>query len=56
MLQKVIIVITENSIKSFCRDTRKHAANIINYEKLEMIPLIDKENNLIKQSTTYAKK
>ena len=30
-------------MKKFCADLRKHATEIINYEKKEMLPLIDEE-------------
>ena len=30
-------------MKGFCRDLRKHATKIINYEKKKMIPLTKKE-------------
>ena len=31
---------------SFCKDLREQTMNIMNYEKKEMIPLTDKENEL----------
>ena len=31
-------------VKKFCKDLKEHATNIINYEKKEMIPLTDEEN------------
>ena len=33
----------EDCMKKFCKDLRKHATKIINYEKKEMIPLTKKE-------------
>ena len=30
-------------MKKFCKDLRKHATKIINYEKKDMIPLTKKE-------------
>ena len=33
-------------MKSFCKDLKKHAMKIMNYEIKEMIPLNDKENQL----------
>ena len=30
-------------MKKFCRDLKKHAAEIISYEKKEIIPLTDEE-------------
>ena len=32
-----------NCMKKFCRDLKKHAAEIISYEKKEIIPLTDEE-------------
>ena len=34
----------EDSMKRFCKDLREHAMDIINYEKSEMIPLTNEEN------------
>ena len=31
-------------MERFCKDLKKYATKIINYEKKEMIPLTDKEN------------
>ena len=36
----------ENCLKKFCKDLRKHATAIINYEKKEIIPLTDKKKVL----------
>ena len=33
-------------MESFCKDLREHAMKIMNYEKKEMIPLTDEENEL----------
>ena len=33
-------------MKSFCKDLREQAMKIMNYEKKEMIPLTDEENEL----------
>ena len=33
----------ENCLKNFCKDLRRHATAIINYEKKEIIPLTDKK-------------
>ena len=33
----------ENCMERFCKDLRKHATKIIDYEEKEMIPLADKE-------------
>ena len=41
-------------MKEFCRDLRKHATKIINYEKKKMIPLIIKEEiDYNRQKTCY---
>ena len=34
----------ENCVERMCKGLREHAMNIINYEKEEMIPLTDEEN------------
>ena len=34
----------KDCMERFCKDLKKHATKIINYEKKEMIPLTDKEN------------
>ena len=36
----------EDYIESFSKDLREHAMKIMNYEKIEMIPLTDEENEL----------
>ena len=33
-------------MEMFCKDLREHATEIINYEKKEMIPLTNEENEL----------
>ena len=33
----------------FCKNSKEHATRIINYEKKEMIPLTDEENNSCKK-------
>ena len=38
----------KNWMKIFCRDLKKHATKIINYEKKEMIELTNKENESYK--------
>ena len=35
-------------METFCKDLREHAAEIINYEKKEMIPLTNEENESYK--------
>ena len=41
-------------MKSFCKNLKKHATKIINYEKKKMIPLRDEENKSHnKQSLLY---
>ena len=41
-------------MKNFSRDLRKHAAKIISYEKIEMIPLTNEENKSYrKQKVIY---
>ena len=44
-------------MKRFCIDLRKHATKIINYEKTEMIPLTNEEQNYIvrKKYVIYVK-
>ena len=32
-------------MEKFCKDLREHAISRVNFEKKEMIPLTDKENN-----------
>ena len=45
----------KDCIKRFCKDLRKHAAIIINYEKKKMIPLTIKEEiDYNKQKICYA--
>ena len=34
----------KDCMERFCKDLREHAMKIIDYEKREMIPLVDKEN------------
>ena len=36
----------EYCMEMFCKDLREHATEIINYEKKEMIPLTNAENEL----------
>ena len=36
-------------MKRFCKDLKEHATKIINYEKIEMIPLTDEENKFYKK-------
>ena len=36
----------EDCMESFCKDLREHAMKIMNYEKKEIIPLTDEENEL----------
>ena len=36
----------EDCMESFCKDLREHAMKIMNYEKKEMIPLTNDENEL----------
>ena len=44
----------DNCMKKFCKDIRKHATKIINYEKKDMIPLTKKEEkNRNKQEVCY---
>ena len=41
-------------MKKFCKDLRKHATKIINYEKKDMMPLTKKEEkNHNKQKVCY---
>ena len=48
----------KDCIKNFCVDSREHATKIINYEKMEMIPLTNEGKNYIrsKKYVIYAKK
>ena len=45
-------------MKKFCKDLRKHATKIINYEKKDMIPLTKNKEEaiIIKKFVTYVKK
>ena len=44
----------KDRMKKFCKDLRKHATKIINYEKKKMIPLTKKEEeNHNKQKVCY---
>ena len=44
-------------MESFCKDLREHAMKIMNYEKKEMIPLTDEENELYEmQKVCYISK
>ena len=38
----------EDCMESFCKGLREHAMKIMNYEKKEIIPLTDEENELYK--------
>ena len=41
-------------MENFCRDLREHGMRIVNYEKREMMPLIDEENESCeKQNVCY---
>ena len=48
----------KNCMKNFCPDLRKHATEIINYEKKEMIALTKEENKMHRsqKNAIYAKK
>ena len=48
----------DDSMKKFCKDLRKRATKIINYEKKKMIPLTTEEKYTImnKKYVTYVKK
>ena len=48
----------EDYMEMFCKDLREHATEIINYEKKEMIPLTNEENESYKKQKVfiYAKK
>ena len=35
---------SKDSMETFCKDLKEHATKIINYEKKEMTPLTDEEN------------
>ena len=35
----------EDCMEMFCKDLREHTMKIIDYEKKELIPLTDEENN-----------
>ena len=35
----------KDCMEKFCKDLREHAISRVNFEKKEMIPLTDKENN-----------
>ena len=39
----------EDCMAMFCKDLREHATEIINYEKKEMIPLTNEENESYKK-------
>ena len=39
----------KDCMERFCKNLKEHATRIINYEKKEMIPLIDKENKSYKK-------
>ena len=53
----LFLIVLIYSIKRFCKDLRRHAMKIIDYEKKEMIPLTYKENKSYeKQKVTYVKK
>ena len=39
----------KDCIKKFCKDLRKHTIRIVNYEKKEMIPLTDEENQFYEE-------
>ena len=39
----------KNCMKRFCKDLKEHATKIINYEKKEMMPITDEENNSYKK-------
>ena len=47
-------------MERFCKDLKKHATKITNYEEKEMIPLTEEENKSYKiknkKYVTYAKK
>ena len=45
-------------MKKFCKDLRKHATKIINYEKKDMIPLTKNKEEaiIIKKFVIYVKK
>ena len=43
-------------MENFCLELREHAAKVINYEKIEMIPLIKKENLVLQEDAIHAKK
>ena len=42
-----------DSMKKFCADLRKHATEIINCDKREMLPLIEEEEKLYKGQKGY---
>ena len=47
----------EDCMEIFCKDLREHAIKIMNYEKREMIPLTDEENELcVMQKVCYISK
>ena len=61
MRQKISLIVIEvkkDCMKKFCKDLEEHPTKIINYEKIEMIPLAYKENKSYKKqkSVIYAKK
>ena len=39
----------KDCMKKFCKDLRKHTIRIVNYEKKEMIPLTDEENQFYEE-------
>ena len=45
-------------MERFCKDLRKHAMKIVNFEEKDMIPLADKKKSFTKSKkfVTYAKK
>ena len=49
---------SEDCMKKFCKDLRKHATKIINYEKKDVVPLTKKKKKtiIIKKFVTYVKK
>ena len=43
----------KDCMEKFCEDLREHAIKMINYEKKEMIPLTDEENNSYEKQKVY---
>ena len=40
-------------MEKFCKDWKEHAMKIINYEKKEMLPLTDEENEFYEKQKVY---